>query len=102
MKSGAGKRVSTLELTGRGIALMLAVGCFAAIAWSLREAPETPSRPQSLVGASQADLVRPAPAPAAREACLAQKEAEIAALRAQGENAERRMRIRQIEARPCD
>jgi len=101
----AGRRPRAGELVGRGAALLVAAGCFAAIAWSARQAPEQPSRPQGAAVQPQpaAALVRPQPSSAAVDACAARKEAEIAAIRAQGElTAERRMRIRQIEARACD
>ncbi|MCS6878323.1 MAG: hypothetical protein RMK73_10350 [Geminicoccaceae bacterium] len=102
MRTTTPKRASAAERLGRVVALLLAAGCFGAIAWSARERSEPPSPVPSSVGEKRATFVQPSPAPSAREACLAQKEAEIAAIRAQGElDAERRMRIRQIEARAC-
>lgn len=89
----------------RGLALVVAVGCFAAIAWSARERPAEPARPPAPATAQPALLpATPSrPAAAAVDACRARKEAEIEAIRAAGElTAERRMRIRQIEARACE
>lgn len=92
----------------RGVALLVAIGCFGAIAWTARERPAEPVRPNATAAAPApaATLARPQPAAAAeagQDACRARKEAEIAAIRAQGElTAERRMRIRQIEARACE
>jgi hypothetical protein len=102
MSRGRGVRAG--ELVGRGAALLVAAGCFAAIAWSARQPPEQPSRPPTAaLQPAPAPLARPQPTSAAADACAARKEAEIAAIRAQGElTAERRMRIRQIEARACD
>lgn len=103
MSGGRGVRAG--ELVGRGAALLVAVGCFAAIAWSARQAPEPATRPPAAAVQPQpaAALARPQPTSAAVDACAARKEAEIAAIRAQGElTAERRMRIRQIEARVCE
>lgn len=100
------RRATAAELAGRATALLVAAGCFGLIAWSVREQPEPPSRPAALAGRAQSEapaLVRVQATAAGRDACAAQKEAEIAAIRAQGEiNAERRMRIRQIEARACE
>ncbi len=100
------RRAGAAERIGRGLALVVAIGCFGAIAWSARQEPSPPVRPGPSV-----DRPRPAAAAAARpnapattaEACRERKRVEIEALLAQGElTAERRMRIRQIEARPCE
>lgn len=102
----ARRRTTAAELAGRATALVVAAGCFGLIAWSVRERPEPPSRPPALAAPPQSEaaaLVRAQPTAAVRDACTAQKETEIAAIRAQGEiTAERRMRIRQIEARACE
>jgi len=100
------RRTPLAERLGRGLALLLALGCFSAIAWSVRESerPAEVPRPAPL-----AERPQPAAAPARPrsaapdDSCRAQKEREIEAIRAQGElTAERRMRIRQIEARACE
>lgn len=103
--SGTARRSGGTGLLARGLAFLLAVGCFAAIAWSARERPVEPARPPAATAVPQAATIA-APVrsnPAAADVCRAAKEAEIAAIRAQGElTAERRMRIRQIEARSCE
>lgn len=103
--SGTARRSGGTGPLARGVALLVAVGCFAAIAWSARERPAEPTRPPAATPVPQAaTIAAPAGAtPAAADACRAAKEAEIAAIRGQGElTAERRMRIRQIEARACE
>lgn len=105
MTTPAPRRAASGPLA-RGLALLIALGCFAAIAWTARDRPGEPARPPAAANAAPpaAALLPARPAAAgAAEACLERKRAEIAALQAEGElTAERRMRIRQIEARGCE
>lgn len=105
MSAPARRRGPALPVA-RLLSAVIAAGCFAAIAWSVRERPEDPaSPPRAAVAAvpGPAAPVRPAPAAGEADACRARKQAEIAAIEAKGAvGAEQRMRIRQIEARSCE
>lgn len=104
MSGPARRRRPALPLA-RGLSALIALGCFAAIAWSARERSPAPlPSPAAAVAARPtAAPVRPALTPAEADACRARKQAEIAAVEARGPvGAEQRMRIRQIEARSCE
>jgi hypothetical protein len=104
--SGPARRGGPALPLARGLALLVAAGCFAAIVWSARERPEGPMRPPAAAAGAPpaaAALARPAPAAGGEAACRERKRAEIAAIEATGSlGAEQRMRIRQIEARACE
>jgi|DewCreStandDraft_4_1066084.scaffolds.fasta_scaffold00812_58 hypothetical protein len=103
--SGPAGRSGGTGPVARAVALLVAAGCFGAIAWSARERPTELVRPPSPSEPPAAAAIA-APArssPIGADACRAAKEAEIAAIRTEGElTAERRMRIRQVEARACE
>lgn len=105
MSGPASGRGAALGLA-RGLALLVAVGCFGAIAWQVRERPDPPAAPPGATApAAAARLVRPAPAAAVadRAGCLERRKAEIDGLRAKGEiDAERAMMLRQAAARQCE
>lgn len=101
--SGPARRRAPALPVARLLSAVIAAGCFAAIAWSVRERPEDPASPPRAAVPGPAAPVRPAPAAGEADACRARKQAEIAAIEAKGAlGAEQRMRIRQIEARSCE
>ena len=85
----------------RLLALLVAVGCFAAIGVSWRDrAPDPAATP--LPGVMQARQAPPAAATADSGSCKARKQAELEQLKAAGKlTAEQSMMMRQAIAREC-